>query len=257
MYGLEADTTFFYKHHPWGVRVSSLRFNIYWATGFTLWIHYTTVQKFGVTQTISCFPWKLTLLFIKWVEKWIENIVKTLTRLEMMNFIWNNNFVLQTFVKEFSICSNYSRVDLWHYSCQFVEVIWRNFTPCFLKHLPQVGLAWWALLTYHTVKLLPQQLNRVEIWWLRWPLQTEYQLTASSLISSCIVWRCALGHCPVVGGNWLQSSAVHRVWHGVAKWSDCEDWGDPSHVPWLGVFCILFGLFWFVWALTEVCYFAV
>jgi len=26
---------------------------------------YTTVQKFGVTQTISCFPWKLTLLFIK------------------------------------------------------------------------------------------------------------------------------------------------------------------------------------------------
>ena len=52
------------------------------------------------------------------------------------------------------------------------------------------------------------------------PLQTEYQLTASSLNSSCIVWRCALGHCPVVGGNWLQSSAVHRVWHGVAKWSD-------------------------------------
>ena len=38
--------------------------------------------------------------------------------------------------------------------------------------------------------------------------------------SSCIVWRHALGHCPVVGGNWLQSSAVHRVWHGVAKWSD-------------------------------------
>ena len=29
---------------------------------------------------------------------------------------------------------------------------------------------------------------------------------------------CALGHCPVVGGNWLQSSAVHRVWHGVARW---------------------------------------
>ena len=44
---------------------------------------YTTIQKFGVTQTISCFPW-LTLLFIKWVAKWIENIVKTLTRLEIM-----------------------------------------------------------------------------------------------------------------------------------------------------------------------------
>ena len=52
------------------------------------------------------------------------------------------------------------------------------------------------------------------------PLQTEYQPTASSLNSSCIVWRCALGHWPVVGGNWLQSSAIHRVWHGVAKWSD-------------------------------------
>ena len=52
------------------------------------------------------------------------------------------------------------------------------------------------------------------------PLQTEYQRTASSLNSYCIVWRCALGHCSVVGGNWLQSNAVHRVWHGVAKWSD-------------------------------------
>jgi len=36
---------------------------------------YTTVQKFGVTQTISCLPWKLTLLFIKWIEHFIENIV--------------------------------------------------------------------------------------------------------------------------------------------------------------------------------------
>ena len=45
------------------------------------------------------------------------------------------------------------------------------------------------------------------------PLQTANQLPASSLNSSCITWRCALGH-------WLQSSAVHRVWHGVAKWSD-------------------------------------
>ena len=79
------------------------------------------------------------LLFIKWVAKWIENIVKTLTRLEIIIFIWNNNFVLQTFafVKEFSICSNYSLADLWHSSCQFVEVIWRNFTPRFLKHLTQ------------------------------------------------------------------------------------------------------------------------
>ena len=35
-----------------------------------------------------------------------------------------------------------------------------------------------------------------------------------------MVWSCALAHCPVVGGHWLQSSAVHRVWNGVAKWSD-------------------------------------
>ena len=112
-------------------------------TGYNL-NTYTTVQKFGVTQTISCFPWKLTLLFIKWVAKWIENIVKTLTRLQIMIFIWNNNFVL----KKFSICSNYSLADLWHSSYQFFEVIWRNFTPRFLKHLPQVGLVWWAHLTY-------------------------------------------------------------------------------------------------------------
>lgn len=51
-------------------------------------------------------------------------------------------------------------------------------------------------------------------------LQIAYQLPASSLNISYIIWRCALGHCPVVGGNWLQSSALHRIWHGVAKWSD-------------------------------------
>ena len=31
------------------------------------------------------------------------------------------------------------------------------------------------------------------------PLKIEYQLPASSLNSSCTIWRCALGHCPVVG----------------------------------------------------------
>lgn len=31
------------------------------------------------------------------------------------------------------------------------------------------------------------------------PLQIEYQLPASSLNSSCTIWRCALGHSPVVG----------------------------------------------------------
>ena len=37
-----------------------------------------------------------SLLFIKWIENWIENIVKTLTRLEIMIHIWSINFVLQT-----------------------------------------------------------------------------------------------------------------------------------------------------------------
>ena len=54
----------------------------------------------------------------------------------------HNNFYFKSlfcpsnfaFIKEFSICSNYSLADLWHSSCQFIEVIWRNFTPRFLKH---------------------------------------------------------------------------------------------------------------------------
>jgi len=57
---------------------------------------YTTGYKFGVAQTILYFPWKLTILFIKWFAKWIENIVKTLIRLEIRIFIWNIHFVLQT-----------------------------------------------------------------------------------------------------------------------------------------------------------------
>ena len=135
---------------------------------------YTTVQMFGVTQTISCFPWKThTFIYQMSLQNRIENKVKTLTRFEIIIL----SFKLQ---KEFSICSNCSLADLWHFGSQFVEVIWRNFTPHFVKHLPQVGLAWWALLTYHTVKLLPQQLNRVEIWWLRWPL--HYRQNTSWLL---------------------------------------------------------------------------
>ena len=37
----------------------------------------------------------------------------------------------------------------------------------------------------------------------------------------------------------------------------CEDRGDPSHVPWLGVSVFWFGMFWFCDALAEVCCFAV
>lgn len=57
-------------------------------------------------------------------------------------------------------------------------------------------------------------MNRVEIWSLHWPLHYRHntQLTASSLNSSYIVWSCASGHYPVVGGYWLSLNAIHRVW---------------------------------------------
>jgi len=38
---------------------------------------YTTVQKFGVTQTIWCFPWKLTFIYqmnCKIKEKYSQDI---------------------------------------------------------------------------------------------------------------------------------------------------------------------------------------
>ena len=89
-----------------------------------------------------------------------------------MNFIWNNYFVLQTLLS--SKISPFAAITaLQKFSILAVNLLRSSeeISPhCFLKHLPQVGLAWWALLTYYTVKLLPQQLNRVEIWWLRWPV---------------------------------------------------------------------------------------
>lgn len=39
------------------------------------------------------------------------------------------------------------------------EIIWRDFTSCFLKQLPQIGLTWLTPLINHLVKLIPQQLN--------------------------------------------------------------------------------------------------
>jgi len=63
-------------------------------------VHYRS--KVWGHPKMLCFPGKLTLLFIKW----IENIVKTLTWLEIMIFIWNINFVLQTCSsKEGQLCS--------------------------------------------------------------------------------------------------------------------------------------------------------
>jgi len=47
-------------------------------------IHYRS-KVWG--QTNLCLPFKLTLLFIKLIKKLIENIFKTLTRLEIMILI--------------------------------------------------------------------------------------------------------------------------------------------------------------------------
>lgn len=38
--------------------------------------------------------------------------------------------------------------------------------------------------------------------------------------SYCIILSSALGQCSVVERNWLQSSTIYRVWHGVAKKSE-------------------------------------
>ena len=93
------------------------------------------------------------------IHEWIGNIVGRLTGLEIiMISTWNIHF---TSFSESYICRNYNLANLWHFSCKSVEVTWWNFTKCFLKHLPQIGLAWWALLVY-----LPQKLNHYDIWWL-------------------------------------------------------------------------------------------
>jgi len=57
---------------------------------------YMYVQTVEVTQTILCFPWKLTLSFIKLIAIWKENIAKRLMRLKIRIFIVNINVVLQT-----------------------------------------------------------------------------------------------------------------------------------------------------------------
>jgi len=56
---------------------------------------YTRVQEFEVHRQFGVFH-ENSLLFIKWIAKCIENIVKTLTRLEIMIFIVYINVVLQT-----------------------------------------------------------------------------------------------------------------------------------------------------------------
>lgn len=63
-------------------------------------------------------------------------------------------------LKKSSICSSYSLADLRHSSCQFDVVI-----SLFPKPPPTIWLDLMGISysVYHTVKLLPQQLNGVEI----------------------------------------------------------------------------------------------
>lgn len=67
-----------------------------------------------------------------------SNTDKTLTRLEIMIFTWSHNFVLQSLTssQNLQFAAVNSPLDLCHSRRQFVEVIWRNITSCFLKHLP-------------------------------------------------------------------------------------------------------------------------
>lgn len=60
-------------------------------------------------------------------------------------------------------------------------------------------------------------------------LPSEFRLTANSSNIADTFWRCVLVHCPVVGWNWPQSSAVHRIWHGVAK--SCDSFPSSWSLP--------------------------
>lgn len=132
----------------------------------------------------------------------------------------NDNLVLQTFISSKNPRLQQLQPCRYLVFYQFAEEICISFTPCFLKHLPQVGLVWWPHFSCHPVKLLPHQLTRIQ--WLRWTnlLQTEFQLFASSIRRVCISWSSALVHCPTEGWNWLHLSTVHRIWQDMSKWND-------------------------------------
>ena len=127
--------------------------------------------------------------------------------------------LLQTLIslQKNTFCSNYSLADLRHSSCHYFHYN-RNFTPCFLEHLPKDGLAWWSFPSYQTIRLLPQQLNREIL--LATTLQSKFWMTAYSLNIADTFWRCVLVHYHAVGWNWPQTSSVHRVWYSVAKSCD-------------------------------------
>jgi len=61
----------FNQIHPWPLTSHvyiCIHIYIYIYVYIYIYIYiYTTVQKFGITQTISCLVWKITLLFIKWI----------------------------------------------------------------------------------------------------------------------------------------------------------------------------------------------
>jgi len=88
---------------------------------------YSAVQKFGVIQRTSCFPWKLSLLLIKLIAKWILNIVKTLTRWEIMIFIVNINVVLLVAQRKASFIASLSSITV--FNCAHIKRVFKGSLP--------------------------------------------------------------------------------------------------------------------------------
>ena len=136
---------------------------------------------------------------------------------------WNNNCVLRTLLSK-----NLQPLQ----SCRPLALdlsFVREFTPCFLKHLPQEGLVWLAYVTCKESSCSHNS-NRVEILWLCWPLHyRQNQRTFSSRNRSCIVWTFGSLAC-CRGRKWLQSDAVHTALYvGVAVIAIIPQ--DPFHSP--------------------------
>lgn len=83
--------------------------------------------------------------------------------------------------------------------------------PCFPSGASH-KLASFPVLPYDTLKLFIQQGGHRSC--------DPVTALATSLYSSCTVWNCDLGHCPVVGGNVLQWSDIQRLSRSPEKWND-------------------------------------
>lgn len=97
----------------------------------------------------------------------------------------NNNFVLLLSSKNPSICSTYSLAGLW-------SMCWCNLKIIhyMLPEAPPTG--WWGLIMYPTVKLLPQQLSMVEVWWMHWPFHHRQHANWRFLPYIDVLWLIVL-----------------------------------------------------------------